>query len=171
MMKERYLYILRLFLVSAVVLVIQLSVVNRISPLSPVPDLIFVLMLILVVDRDPVTAVVIGFLLGFLQDLGNASFLGMNALGNSVAAYMVARMGKDYLPDNTLFRALLFFAAYLVKDIIALNIVESFSPVPVLLGFFRYSLLSALFTSAIAALIWKILEISFERVVYPGGRY
>jgi len=170
-MKDSYIYILRLFLVAAVVMVLQLSVVNRIAPLSPVPDLLFVLMLVLVVDRDPVTAVIIGFLLGFLQDLGNAAFLGMNALGNSVAAYMVSRIGKDYLPDNLVFRALLFFSAYLVKDIIALNIVESFSPVAVLSGFFRYSLLSALFTSIIAALVWKVLEISYERVVYPGGKY
>ncbi|MBD3179447.1 MAG: rod shape-determining protein MreD [Candidatus Latescibacteria bacterium] len=170
-MRDGYIYILRMFLVSAVVLVLQLSVINRIAPLSPVPDLIFVLMLILVVDRDPVTAVIIGFLLGFLQDLGNAAFLGMNSLGNSVAAYMVSRIGKDYLPDNIFFRGMLFFAAFLVKDIIALNIVESFSPLAVLSGFFRYTLLSALFTSILAALIWKVLEISFERVVYPGGKY
>jgi rod shape-determining protein MreD len=170
-MRESYMYILRLFLVSAIVFVFQIAVVNRVAPRSPVPDLLFVLMLVLVVDRDPVTAVIIGFLLGFLQDLGNAAFLGMNALGNSVAAYLVSRIGKDYLPDNTLFRSLLFFAAYLIKDIIVLNIVESFSPVEVLSGFFRYSLLSALFTSVLAALIWKVLEISYERVVYPGGKY
>jgi rod shape-determining protein MreD len=170
-MKDRYIYILRIFVVAAVVMVLQLSIVNRIAPWSPVPDLLFVLMLVLVVDRDPVTAVIIGFLLGFLQDLGNADYLGMNALGNSLAAYMVSRVGKDYLPDNILFRGLLFFAAFLVKDIIAINIVESFSPIEVLSSFFRYSLLSALFTSVIAALIWKLLEISYERVVYPGGKY
>lgn len=169
-MRELGIYIMRLFFVSIIVLVIQLTLVGRIWPGRSLPDLMFVIVLILVIDRDPVSAVIIGFLLGFLQDLGNARLLGMNALANSVTAYGVSRIGRDYLPDSIIFKLVLFIAACLVKELIVLNISEPFSPGRVISLFFRYSLLSALYTSLISVLVWKVMETVSERVVYPFGR-
>ncbi|MCD6379776.1 rod shape-determining protein MreD [bacterium] len=170
-MKETIFYILRIFFVSIIAFILQGSVVNRMWPGGSSPDLLFVMVLLLVLDRGPVIAVVTGFLLGFLQDLGNASFLGMNALANSTVAYAVSRLGRDYLPDSAMFRISLFFVAYLAKSIIILNIAESFSPIRVILFFFRYSILSALYTAFIAIFVWKLLEFLSERVVRPGGGY
>jgi len=170
-MKEVSFYILRIFFVAIVAFILQVTVVNAVWPGGASPDLMFVLLLLLVLDRGPVTAVIVGFLLGVFQDLGNASYLGMNALANSTVAYAVSRLGRDYLPDTAVFRIALFFAAYLVKSIIILNILESFSPILVISLFFRYSFLSALYTAFIAIFIWKLMEIVSERVVRPGGGY
>jgi rod shape-determining protein MreD len=170
-MKETTFYILRIFFVSIIAFILQGTGVNRIWPGGASPDLLFAVVLLLVLDRGPVIAVVTGFLLGFLQDLGNASFLGMNALANSTVAYAVSRLGRDYLPESAMFKISLFFVAYLAKSIIILNISESFSPIRVIFFFFRYSILSALYTAFIAIFVWKLLELLSERVVRPGGGY
>ena len=170
-MKENIFYIVRIFFVSIVAFILQITVVNGRWPGGGSPDLLFVIVLLLVLDKGPVTAVVVGFLLGFFQDLGNASFLGMNALANSIVAYAVSRLGRDYLPDTIIFRISLFFMAYLVKSIIILNITEAFSPIRVISFFFRYSFLSALYTAFIAISVWKLMELVSERVVRPGGGY
>lgn len=170
-MKDRSLYILRIVFVSVVAFVLQVTIVNGAWPGKASPDLVFVVLLLIIIDRGPVTAVVAGFLLGFLQDLGNASFLGMNALANSVVAYGVSRLGRDYLPEDVVFRIFLFFAAFLVKSIIVLNITESFSFIRVITFFFRYSVLSALYTALIAVFLWKFVQLISERVVRPGGGY
>lgn len=170
-MKNATVYLVRIFFVSILVFIIQLTLANRIWSGIAAPDLLFVIVLILVIDRNPVSAVIIGFLIGFLQDLGNASLLGMNALAGSITAYGVSRIGRDYLPESLLFKFALFFTACLAKEIIVLNLTESFYPLRVLPLFFRYSLLSALYTALIAVFIWKLMELVSERVVYPVDRY
>lgn len=163
--------VIRILLAAFVVLVLQLTFVHSISMGPAVPDLMMVLLVILVLDRKPVYAVIIGFVLGFLQDLGNASFLGMNALAKSLIGYGVARFASGYLPENTLFRGLLIMIAALVSDIIVLNITLSFHPANVILSFFRYSILSALYTAFAGIIVFTVLRLFPGRVVRSGGRY
>ncbi len=163
--------ILRIVLASFVVFVLQVTVVHSVTVAGASPDLIMVMLVVLVIDRNPITGIVTGFLLGFLQDLGNASFLGMNALAKTMVGYGIARYGRDYLPDSILFRGLLVFLACLVNDIITLHIVTSFNPVDVITAFFRYSILSAMYTALLAVLVMQIVDILPRRVVRSGGRY
>ncbi len=164
-------YVLRLIAAAVAVFIIQMTLVHHITLAGASPDMMLVLLVILVLDRKPVTAIIIGFLLGFLQDLGNASFLGMNAMAKSVVAYGIARLGSDYLPDNVLFRGLLVFCALLANDIIVLNISASFDPAEVITTFFRYSLLSALYTAVIGVVVLKILHLIPRRMVRTSGGY
>ena len=89
--------VVRIVFVALVVFVIQVTAIHRIAIAGCTPDLTVILLVALVLERGPVFAVVIGFLLSFLQDLGNASLLGMNALAKSVLAYGVARVGGGFL--------------------------------------------------------------------------
>jgi rod shape-determining protein MreD len=164
-------YLLRVILVSFIVFVLQVTVVHNVTVAGSSPDLIMVLLVVLVIDRKPVAGIIIGFLLGFLQDLGNASFLGMNALAKSVVGYGVAKYGRDYLPDNILFRGLLVFAAALVNDIITLHISTSFDPREVIFAFFRFSLLSAAYTALLAVIVMQLLDLLPRKTVRSGGRY
>ncbi len=164
-------YVLRIVLASFIVFILQVTVVHNVTAAGASPDLIMVMLVVLVIDRKPIVGIIAGFLLGFLQDLGNASFLGMNALAKSIVGYGIARYGRDYLPDNILFKGLLVFVACLINDIITLNIAISFDPTEVIFAFFRYSILSAAYTALLAVLVMQIIDILPRRMVRSGDRY
>jgi rod shape-determining protein MreD len=164
-------YVLRLILAAFIVFILQVTLVHDVTVAGASPDLIMVMLVVLVIDRKPLAGIIVGFLLGFLQDLGDASFLGMNTLAKSIVGFGVARFGRDYLPDNILFRGLLVFAACLVNDIVTLHIATSFNPVEVIVAFFRYSILSAAYTALLAVLVMQIIDILPRRMVRSGGRY
>lgn len=161
--------LVRVFLVSIIVFVAQLTVAHRISIAGASPDLVVILLVALVLGRRPVYGVVIGFMLGFLQDLGNASFLGMNALSKSVIAYAVCRCGGGIFPESTLFKGVIIFAAALVNDFIILIVTTSFSILEIIYSFFRFSILSALCSTIIGMLVIAIVEALTGRVVHAGA--
>ena len=164
-------YLFRMIAAAVIVFIMQTTFVHRINILGAAPDLVLVLLAVLVIDRKPLLAVIIGFSLGFLQDLGNASYLGMNALAKSLLGYGISRFASGYFPDSALFRGLLLFLAALASDIIVLNITASFNPGDVLLSFFRYSLLSAVYTAVAGILVFGVLGLLPGRVVRPRGGY
>jgi rod shape-determining protein MreD len=164
-------YALRVILVAFIVFVLQVTLVHNVKLAGASPDLIMVLLVVLAIDRKPITGIITGFLLGFLQDLGNASFLGMNALAKSLVGYGIAKYGRDYLPDNILFRGLLVFVACLINDIITLHIATSFHPGEVIVAFFRYSLLSAIYTALLAVIVMQVIDLLPRKMVRSGGRY
>jgi len=163
--------LLRIMLASFIVFVLQVTLVHSVTVAGASPDLLMIMLVVLVIDRDPITGIIAGFLLGFLQDLGNASFLGMNALAKAIVGYGIAKYGREFLPDNILFRGLLVFAACLINDIITLHIATSFDSVEVIVAFFRYSILSAVYTALLAVLVMQIIDILPRRMVRSGGRY
>ncbi len=163
--------IVRVIIAAIVVIVLQLTVANGMSIAGASPDLVIVLLVILIADREPVGAVVVGFLLGFLQDLGNASFLGMNALAKSIVAYGISRVGGDFFPESAVFKALLIFTASLVNDIIALIVTTRFDLQGIIVSFFRYSILSAVYTGLIGLVVVTVVRFASGRVVRPRGGY
>ncbi len=163
--------ILRIMIVAFVVFILQVTAIRAMALAGCVPDLMVILLVSIVLGRGPVLAVIIGFLLGFLQDLGNASFLGMNALAKSILAYGVSRVGGGLLPENVLYKGFIVFAACLVNDIVVLPIATSFSLGDVIVSFFRYSLLSALYSAVLGVVVYALLEVLTRRVVRPGGGY
>jgi rod shape-determining protein MreD len=164
-------YFIRILLVSFIVFILQVTVAKKAEILGTSPDIFMVLLVVLVIDRKPIAGIVMGFLIGFLQDLGNASLLGMNALAKSVVGYGIAKYGRDYLPDNFIFKGLLVFFACLVNDVVTLNICESFDPGRVTFAFFRYSILSAAYTSLLAVIVMQLIDILPRRMVRSGDGY
>ncbi len=164
-------YLLRTILASFIVFILQVTLVHNVTVAGASPDLIMVMLVVLVIDRNPIAGIIVGFLLGFLQDLGNASFLGMSALAKCIVGFGIAKYGRDYFPDNILFRGLLVFVSCLINDIITLHVSTSFAPVEVIVAFFRYSLLSAVYTALLAVMVMQIIDILPRRMVRSGGRY
>jgi rod shape-determining protein MreD len=162
---------MRAVLAAFVVFVLQVTVVSEISIAGASPDLVIVLLILLVADRDPVTAVVTGFLLGFLQDLGNASLLGMNALAKSIVAYGAARVGGDFFPEHFLFRALLIVVASLVNDAVVLIVTTRFDVIEIIVSFFRYSILSAVYGGIVGLAAIIVVTLAGGRVVRSRGGY
>ena len=160
-----------MILAAIIVFVLQVTIVSGISIAGASPDLVIILLIILIADRDPVSAVVIGFLLGFLQDLGNASFLGMNALAKSIVAYGVSRFGGGFLPESVIFRALLVVIASLVNDIVVLTVTTGFDILDIIVSFFRYSLLSSVYAGLVGLVAMAAARIMSGRVVRSRAGY
>jgi rod shape-determining protein MreD len=163
--------IIGIILITAVVFILQVTVVDDISSGLIAPDLIVVLLVVLVLEKNPVAAVAIGFCLGFLQDLGNASLLGMNALIKSILAYSISRYGGSFLPERTVYKAILILLAFLAGDFIQLCIVTSFNIADVVNSFFRYSFLSGIYTAVLGVAILKVIELVTGRMVGSGAGY
>ena len=161
----------RIAILAFVILVLQLTLIPHIGLADIYPKLMIVAIVALVLERNPVPAVIIGFILGFLQDLGNAAHLGANALAKSLIAYVVSRFGAGFLPENLLFKGFLVMATCLVNDIIYYSVTLRFSIPDILFAFFRYSLLSSLYTAVLAIVIFFIVEMATGRMVGArGGR-
>ncbi len=162
--------VIRILLLAVVIFVLQLMVVPSIGLLGVAPDLVTILLIALVLERGPVAAVIIGFVLGFLQDLGNASFLGMYALAKSLIAYGVSRYGAGFLPESILFKGLLIFAATLFNDLVVLVVTTGFDLPAIIVSFFRYSILSALYTAVVGLLVFTLIDAATGRVVGARAR-
>lgn len=161
----------RTIFVVLVVFILQVTAIHKMAVAGAIPDLLVVVLVALVLQRGPVVAVVIGFILGFLQDLGNASYLGMNALAKSILAYGISRLGSGLLPEHVIYKGILIFAACLLNDVLLLAITTSCSLGEMLYSFFRYSILSAVYSALVGACIYALLELFTRRVVRSRGGY
>ena len=109
----------------------------------------------------------------------------MNALAKSILAYGVSRVGGGLLPENVLYKGFIIFAACLLNDIIVLPVATSFSPGDMFVSFFRFSLLSALYSAFLGVIHlraarapaatggevrWRILTVNDESVLDPRRR-
>lgn len=158
----------RTVIVAIVLLLLQIALVPHLAIAGAAPDLLVILLVALTLGRNPVAAVIIGALLGFLADLGNASFLGANVVAKSIVAYGVSRLGV-LLPEHALYRAFVVLAACLANDLVILAVTTSFDAGALFSGFFRYSLLAALYSAAVGFCIDIVLELFGRRVVRSGG--
>lgn len=163
--------VVRIIFVSLIVFILQVTVIHRIAVAGCIPDFLMILLVALVLERGPVLAVIIGFLLGFLQDLGDASYLGMNALAKSILAYGVSRLGGGLLPEHALYKGIIIFCACLLNDVIVLAVTTSFSVGDMFISFFRTSILSAIYSALVGVCIFALLGLFARKVVRPGGGY
>ena len=148
---------LKVFLIFVIGLILQLTVANRIGIAGAKPDFLIVILVALALNRNVIAAVILGFTLGFFQDLASPAHLGMNAFSKSLIAYIIARIGGEYLPHNILYFITLVFSAVIVNDIIVLNIINSFSFIDVVRSFFRFSLLTAVYSAFLGGVLYILI--------------
>jgi len=165
------LYLFRVIIGSLIVFILQVTMVPRMTVGGISPDLMVILLVILVKGKNAVFAVVVGFLLGFLQDLGNASYLGMNALAKSVVGYGIFQACGGLFPDNVIFRGLLILGASLVNDIIILTITTSVSLTDIFSWFFKFSVLSGISTAVIGVIVLEIINAATRRRTRTDGGF
>ena len=144
-------------------IILQLTIADNMAIAGSQPDFVIIVLVSIAIRKNPIPAVIIGFLLGFLQDLANPVLLGMNALSKSLLAYAISRIGGAYLPHTLFYYLMLVFSSCLLNDIIVLNIVYNFSFSDVLSSFFRFSFITALYSTVIASLLY-IIVVFFELV-------
>ncbi len=148
-----------------IVFVLQVKLVPELSIGGAAPELMLIMLVMISLKLSPAPAIIAGFLLGFLLDLGNALHLGANAMAFSIIAYGVSHIGGGYLPEGVFFKGFLVFVTSLFKDVVVLAIMTGFDIPDMLHLLFRYSLLTALYSAVVGMIVFTLLRPLMRRMV------
>jgi rod shape-determining protein MreD len=132
---------------------LQLVVGERMAVLGIRPDLVVLIIVLLGLRRGPVAATLLGFLLGFLQDLLEPSTLGMNMLAKSCTGYAVGKLSGNLLVGGLFLHASLVGIALLLHDLIYLLVYTRLDPARFFGMFAAQSLPAALYTALCAFVV------------------
>jgi rod shape-determining protein MreD len=159
-----------LILVILAFLMMQLVVADRIA-LGPVrPDFLVLIVAFFSLYRGAVQGSVFGFLLGFLQDLTNPGFLGLNALTKSILGFSVGKVGSKTFPENAPFLFVLFMAVSFGHDILYLVFYHWPHVGSALAAVFTAALPSAAYTAVFGVVVHKFLSMANPKVVESFGK-
>lgn len=159
-----------LFLIVLLFLLAQASLAPRIS-IGPVsPDFVLLIVVFFALYRGSIKGAIFGFLVGFLQDLGNPEMLGLNALTKSVLGFLMGRAGTKTFPDNFVFLAGLFFAAALGHDVVYLFLFKWPHVGQAFIVAASVALPSALYTCALGVAADAVMTIFGAKVVTTFGK-
>src|ERR1035437_674738 len=83
------------FLLFAVLLILQTTVVNLISINGVVPDLILILLVFYSVKNNQIYGMILGFVFGFLFDLITGSLLGSSVISKTIAGFTAGYFSNE----------------------------------------------------------------------------
>jgi rod shape-determining protein MreD len=117
------------------------------------PDLLVLVLVYVALAVGPLEATVLGFCVGFLQDVYLPVNLGVNALAKSIVGFGVGYGRTGIMADQVQVQIGLVFGAVLVHDLIYYVGDHGLRLAEVPLFWLRYSLGRAFYTSLIALLV------------------
>jgi rod shape-determining protein MreD len=151
-------------------LLMQLVVADRIA-LGPVaPDFLILLVVFFSLYRGAVPGSIFGFFVGFLQDLANPGFLGLNALTKSIMGYAAGKISAKTFPENIPFLFVLFSSVAFGHDLIYLIFFNWPDIASFFLLLFTAALPSAVYTGLFGVLVHKLLTTFGAKVVSAFGK-
>jgi len=159
-----------LVLTVLVFLLLQAVLADRIAIGPVAPDFVILVVLFFALYRGSVRGALFGFVVGFLEDLGNPDYLGLNALVKSVMGFLVGGAGRKTFPDNAFLLFALFAIAAFGHDVVYLFVYHWPHVGSALLRVFTEALPCALYTALIGALVDRVAAMFGARVVTPSGK-
>ena len=119
-------------------------------------DLPMLLLVYVGLTRGPASGAIFGFLVGFLLDLANPSYLGLGAFIKTCLGYLVGSFKDNLYLENNLSKGAVIFFSLVLNDLLFnffSNGIKNLSySVSV---FLNYSLLSGLYTALVGLLfLW-----------------
>jgi len=159
-----------LILVVLLFLLMQVVISDRIA-LGPVaPDFLILIVAIFALYRGAVQGSVLGFVIGFLQDLTNPGFLGLNALTKSLLGHAVGTTGAKTFSESSSFLFVLFMATSFGHDFVYLVFYHWPHMGTALVALFTSALPSAAYTAGFGVAAQKFLSLASPKVVESLGK-
>ncbi len=147
-----------LFLILIVVLYQSLFsgllTIHRISLDLPLLILVYVGL-----TRGPASGAIFGFLVGFLLDLYNPSFLGLGAFIKTCLGYLVGSFKDNLYLESNLSKVAVIFFSLLLNDLTYYFFSSGLNLSYVFFVFLNYSLLSGLYTALVGLIFLWFLQI------------
>jgi rod shape-determining protein MreD len=148
----------------------QVVLADRIA-LGPIaPDFLVLVVAFFALYRGAVQGAIFGFAVGFLQDLSNPEFLGLNALTKSILGFSVGKIGSKTVPENVPFLFVLFMSVTFGHDIIYLLFYHWPHMGSALAAIFGTALPSAAYTAMFGVVIHKLLALAGPEVADSIGQ-
>lgn len=151
-------------------LIAQAVLVSRITIGEIAPDFMLLLVVLIALNRNAVTGAVLGFIVGFFQDLTNPELLGLNAMLKSIVGFMSGRAGAKTSPENIIFLFALFVAIALGHDLVYLMIYMWPNVGGAFGATFLTALPSALYTGVIGVFMNRLVGTFGKKVVTVFGK-
>ena len=159
-----------LVLTVLVFLLLQTVLADRIAIGPVAPDFVILVVLFFALYRGSVRGALFGFVVGFLEDLGNPDYLGLNALVKSVMGFFVGDAGRKTVPDNAFILFSLFAVAAFGHDIVYLFVYHWPHIGSAFLRVLTEALPCAIYTALIGTLVDRVAAMFGARVVTPNGK-
>jgi rod shape-determining protein MreD len=150
-------------------LALQAAVASRIAIGSIAPDFVVVCVVLFALQRGSLQGAVFGFAVGFLVDLSNPGYLGLNALTKTLLGFAAGGLGAATSP-GVLVLAVVFFAAALAHDILYLLIYLWPGVGGALLTVVTNALPSAIYTALAGITVERVLALLGAKVVTSFGK-
>jgi rod shape-determining protein MreD len=151
-------------------LLAQVSLAPRISIGAISPDFVLLIVVFFALYRGSIRGAIFGFVVGFLQDLGNPEMLGLNAMTKSMLGFLMGHAGTKTFPDNVLFLGGLFFVAAFGHDIVYQNLFKWPNVGGAIVTIFTVALPSAFYTSVLGVAADSIMSLFGAKVVTTFGK-
>lgn len=134
------------------------------------PDFPLLIVAYLAVRRGAISGSITGFVVGFLQDLFNPSFLGLNAFAKTLTGYALGLAGSKAETDSAVFLFALFGAAALGHDFVYLVFFTELHLGQLFLTWVTVSIPSAFYTALIGVLVHELVAFLLTEAVKHLGK-
>ena len=137
--------------------VLQTTWVHALEIFAVKPDLVLLVLVYIALRAGEFEATILGFCVGFLQDIYMPADLGLNALANSLIGFTVGYGRTGVVADSIQVQLALVFGAVLLHDLVYYlgSSIVALTDVPFF--WLRYGLGRALYTSLLGVLISSTL--------------
>lgn len=151
-------------------LFLQMVAANKLAIGEIAPDFPLLFVVYFGLFRGSFQSTIAGFLVGFIQDVYNPAFLGLNALLKSILGFVAGHIGSKTELDSIPFLALIFLLSHIGHDLVYMLFYFGFDPARILMLFFSVTIPSAIYTTLVGILIHTACAFAGLKVVKAFGK-
>lgn len=148
---------------------LQSTVAGKIAIGPVAPDFIVVCVILFGLQRGPIQGALFGFMAGFLVDLGNPGYLGLNALTKSLVGYTGGRLAATASPGPLVLVFVIFLSAF-GHDIVYFLVYHWPRIDGAFVSIFADALPSAVYTALAGIVVERVLALLGAKVVTKVGK-
>ena len=157
-------------LLVALALLIQTAWTHGISIADIRPDVVLIIIVYIGIRSGQLEATIFGFASGFLLDVYNPEFMGVNALANSVVGFAVGYTRAGIVAEDFRVQALALLIASLTHDLLYFGLSSAANPGKVITLLFRYGIGTAVYTTIIGIVCVILVSIRFQGGIHLDVR-
>lgn len=157
--------LIRLAVALWILVVLQTTIVPSVRILDAVPDLPFLLVLLVALQEGGAGGALAGFVAGLFIDLNSPGTLGVSSLVNALSAFVVGSVAHRLVRNSAMTRVLVALLTVLVRDFVLVLVTEPGETGRLLL---RGVLPGAGYTALLAVPVMAALERVVGRREEPG---
>jgi rod shape-determining protein MreD len=148
-------------------LFLQSSWTNAISLWEVKPDLVVLILVFVGITSGQIEATILGFFSGFLIDVYNPEWMGVNTLSNSLIGFAVGYSRMGIVAEDIQVQATILFISSLMRDLIYFICYTFPDPLQALYLVLRYGLGTAVYTALLGTLISLGMMHVFNKRIEP----